>query len=159
MNARNQDARKLLRTVRKINSTWIVHGDLDKTAEAYIAHLESNDPARLTLSLQAAMDAVTLYPGDSTDPKSLFYPALFSFASRLERINYLARHPFTRRAISSRRRSTKSNPGMDDCLWNRDTFLTPFVVLRGITRETKAKIAASRAIVRQCRQRALSNSA
>src|SRR5690349_13116146 len=65
---------------RKVNSSWIVHSDLDRHAEEYLAHLESSDPLRLELSCENARALVKLRD-PFEDPKAWFYAGLFSLAT------------------------------------------------------------------------------
>lgn len=77
---------------RKVNGRWIVHNQLNRTASAYMKHLEETDHERLLRSCRIAHRLVhALEPTE--DPKPWFYGGLFSLATRPEATRFLAEHP------------------------------------------------------------------
>jgi len=114
---------------RKVNSGWIVHHGLGENAEAYLAHLASTDPTRLSTACERAARLVDA--GEPTeDPKPRFYAGLFSVATLEEAAQYLAGHWFTAECVPS--------------LAGRSNCSTP---PEGIGSETAAKIARIRKAV------------
>ena len=86
--------------VREVNSRWIVHHGLKQNAEAYLAHLEANDLARLIAACDRAARLVrTCDPLE--DPKPRFYAGLFSVSTVEEAGKYLAGHWFTAACVPS----------------------------------------------------------
>ncbi len=83
---------------RRVNRTWLVHGGLNATADAWLSHLEQTDPARLLASCEIAR-ALSRGPDHTHDPKPWFYAGLFSLASAAEARHHLATHRFTAAAI------------------------------------------------------------
>jgi hypothetical protein len=83
-----------------VNSSWIVHSDLDRHAEEYLAHLESSDPPRLERSCENARALVGLRDPFG-DPKAWFYAGLFSLATPDELDRFAETHWMTRAAVSS----------------------------------------------------------
>ena len=66
--------------VRRVNQSWITHGELAARAEQYLDHLVQTDPARLERTIAAVrhlMDA----RDHVTDPKPRFYGGLFCLAN------------------------------------------------------------------------------
>ncbi len=79
--------------VRRVNSRWIVHGELNTMASAYLDHLEQGHPDRLIRSCEVAHRLVhSLEPAE--DPKPWFYGGLFSQATAAEAERFLSAHPF-----------------------------------------------------------------
>lgn len=85
---------------RAVNSRWIVHHGLKDRAEAYLAHLEATDPARLATACERAARLVRGC-GPIEDPKPLFYAGLFSVSTVEEAAQYLAEHWFTAECVPS----------------------------------------------------------
>ena len=83
---------------RRVNRTWLVRGGLDATADAWLAHLEQTDPARLVASCENAR-ALSRGPDHIHDPKPWFYAGLFSLATEAEARHFLTTHHFTAAAI------------------------------------------------------------
>src|SRR5690606_22445529 len=67
-------------------------------ANAYLDHLERNDPRRLDRSCEIAMELVHQRQRVK-DPKPLFYAGLFSLARHGEIDRYLGEHAFTRAVL------------------------------------------------------------
>ncbi|HEY1172910.1 MAG TPA: hypothetical protein VGH19_16195 [Verrucomicrobiae bacterium] len=77
--------------VRRGNSRWIVHHGLGKNAQAYMEHLEREDPERLARSCRNAY--LMVHRCDPMeDPKPWFYAGLFSLVKPEEAKIYLANH-------------------------------------------------------------------
>jgi len=77
--------------VRRGNGRWIVHQGLGRNAEAYMKHLETNDPERLGISCRNAY--LMVQQSDPVeDPKPWFYTGLFSLVKPDEAQAYLAEH-------------------------------------------------------------------
>lgn len=83
---------------RRVNRTWFVHGGLADTADAWLKHLEQNDPARLLAVCKIAC-ALSRGSDHSSDPKPWFYAGLFSLATEAEARHHLSTHPFTTAAV------------------------------------------------------------
>jgi len=83
---------------KRVNRTWLVRGGLDVTTDAWLAHLEQTDPARLLASCEIAR-ALSRGSDHTHDPKPWFYAGLFSLATAAEARLYLATHHFTAAAI------------------------------------------------------------
>jgi len=77
--------------VRRGNSRWIVHHGLGKNAQAYMEHLENEDPERLALSCRNAYLMVQRSE-PMEDPKPWFYAGLFSLVKPEEAKLYLTSH-------------------------------------------------------------------
>ena len=86
--------------VRILNTRWLVHGGLDRDADAYIRHLEALDPARLARSCEHAWRMLNLRNECAEDPKPWFYAGLFSLATNAEAERFLQRHCLTRAAVA-----------------------------------------------------------
>ena len=80
--------------VRRVNARWIVRDGLRESATAYLDHLESTDPDRLSRSCSRAR-RVQDRSGINEDPKPWFYAGLFSLATEAEREKYLSACHFT----------------------------------------------------------------
>ena len=85
---------------KRINSSWIVHNNLNDQAEAWISYLaETNDP-RLEISCQSARTMCDRRePLD--DPKPWFYAGLFHLATPVEALRFLDVHRVTKATVSS----------------------------------------------------------
>jgi hypothetical protein len=77
--------------VRRGNSRWIVHHGLGKNAQAYMDHLQENDPQRLAISCRNAYLMVQ-QADPMEDPKPWFYTGLFTQVKPEEARTYLANH-------------------------------------------------------------------
>lgn len=95
--------------VRRANSRWIVHHDLSNHAEAYLAHLQQTDPARLRVSCQHAYQLAQERPAGE-DPKPWFYGGLFSLATPLEVRKYLSNHWLLRMVLAHASGDLAQNP-------------------------------------------------
>lgn len=79
----------------RVNSRWIVHHDLRRNAEDYLAHLAKVDPPRLASSCRHA-HAMVEQADAMEDPKPWFYAGLFSRATSAEAAKFLAAHWLTK---------------------------------------------------------------
>lgn len=84
---------------KRINRTWIVHGNLAQNAELYLAHVEKTRPALLEEICAQAVQAARLASHEGRDPKPDFYAALFSRSTPEEQEIYLKNHFWTRRLL------------------------------------------------------------
>lgn len=84
---------------RRINRTWIVHGNLSQTAESYLAHLEATRPELMEEVCERAVQAARLASHEHRDPKPGFYAGLFSRATPEEQDAWLKDHRWTRRML------------------------------------------------------------
>ena len=80
--------------VHRVNGRWIVHHGLKESAEAYLNHLQADDPGRLMDSCARAHQLVHTW-APSEDPKPWFYAGLFSLATAREAERFLDGHWFT----------------------------------------------------------------
>lgn len=87
---------------QRINRTWIVHGNLAQTTDAYLRHLESTRPELLDDVCSRAVQAARAASDEHRDPKPEFYAALFSQSTTEERETYLKDHLWTRRLVEQR---------------------------------------------------------
>lgn len=83
---------------RKVNSRWIVHNNLDQSADSWIDHLQATDPARLLRSCGLAR-AMCGMRGPLDDPKPWFYSGLFHEATAEEANRFLSRYRVTRATV------------------------------------------------------------
>lgn len=95
-----------LEWAKRANARWIVHHDLSRNAESYIAHLAKEDPSRLVPSCRNAYLMVWLRD-PMEDPKPWFYSGLFSLSTPTEAQQFLANHWLTRCIVHGD--ETKSN--------------------------------------------------
>jgi hypothetical protein len=84
---------------RRINRTWIVHGNLAQNAESYLSHLEATRPELLKEVCERAVQAARQASHEHRDPKPDFYAALFSRSTPDEQEMYLKNHFWTRRLL------------------------------------------------------------
>ena len=106
---------------RRVNSRWLVHEGLDKTARDYLDHLASVDPLRMERSCRMARLLVGQSRGVE-DPKPRFYGGLFSLATPEEAERFFSDRLFIA------------------ALWPGDDFSPP----EGLSEETVQKLAGLR---------------
>lgn len=83
-----------------VNNTWIVHNNLNNSAEDWLLHLARLDDGRLIRSCEIARRMCSLRdPLD--DPKPWFYAGLFHLSTRQEAIQFLPNHRVTRATVPS----------------------------------------------------------
>jgi hypothetical protein len=82
--------------VRRINRTWLVHNNLDRDTEDYLAVLEKQHPDTFLELCTLALAAARKASSEQRDPKPDFYASLFREATPEERELYLKDHPWTR---------------------------------------------------------------
>ena len=121
---------------KRVNSSWIVKGDLHNHADTWLDHLASLDDGRLERSCEIAR-AMCGIRNRLDDPKPWFYTGLFSLATADEARRFLNNHRITKAAI----------PGMaedeDVKLWmDRIGPETHDLLIR--LRESIAKVSQSR---------------
>lgn len=87
---------------RKVNRTWIVHNDLNKSSAAWMDYLESKDDGRLQQSCEAAR-TMSRARGPLDDPKPWFYAGLFHLATVPEAERFLDHHRVTRATVPAMR--------------------------------------------------------
>lgn len=81
-----------------VNNTWIVHNNLNNSAEDWLLHLGRLDDGRLIPSCEIARKMCALRdPLD--DPKPWFYAGLFHLATQEEAIDFLPNHRVTRATV------------------------------------------------------------
>ena len=99
---------------RRINRTWIVHGNLGPDTENYLARLEESHPEILLEVCTRAVAAARVASKEQRDPKPDFYASLFSRATPAERAAYLKDHPWTRNLSAGLQKNdilSAENPG------------------------------------------------
>lgn len=123
MNAQEDlDSEKVVSKVRRVNSRWIVHGNLRKNAAAYLDHLERVDSERLQRSCELALEMVRR-KDVVRDPKPLFYSGLFARATRKEIAEYLHEHPFTRAVVMLLHGDASAQDSLHGCtFWLADSI-------------------------------------
>ncbi len=84
--------------VRKVNRSWIVHNDLNDSAEAWMDYLGAQDDGRLKPSCEIARRMAHLR-GPLDDPKPWFYAGLFHLATGGEAARFLEHHRVTRATV------------------------------------------------------------
>jgi len=85
---------------KRVNSRWIVHGDLNRNAGLYLDHLVRTDQPRLVSSCRNA-HLMTGWSDPMEDPKPWFYSGLFSLTTSEEAGTFLADHWLTRMVTAS----------------------------------------------------------
>jgi len=81
-----------------VNNRWIVHNNLNNSAQDWINHLTTLDDGRLISSCEIARAMCSLRdPLD--DPKPWFYAGLFHLATVEEARHFLPNHRVTRATI------------------------------------------------------------
>jgi hypothetical protein len=102
------------KTLFKINSTWIARGEIKAHTEAYLNHLFSTDLERFERTVNHTMAVLAAHGTDPeralTDPKPYFYAAVFFYATKEERVEFLADHLFTRAVLAAARCELESTP-------------------------------------------------
>lgn len=95
---------------RRINRTWIVHGNLARDTEDYLSLLEKDRPEILRQVCALAVAAARAASREKRDPKPGFYASLFCRATAEERSIYLKDHPWTLRLSAELQ---AADPGAD----------------------------------------------
>jgi hypothetical protein len=85
---------------RRINRTWIVHGNLAEDTERYLADLERRHPEILREVCERAVTSTRAASKEQRDPKPDFYAELFRHATGEELAYYLKDHPWTRQQLA-----------------------------------------------------------
>ncbi len=85
---------------RRINRTWIVHGNLSADTERYLALLESRRPELLREVCERAVASTRIASKEQRDPKPDFYAEIFRHATQEERAEYLNNHPWTQKLLA-----------------------------------------------------------
>lgn len=94
---------------KRVNSRWIVHGDLNRNAGLYLDHLALTDQPRLVASSRNA-HLMTGWCDPMEDPKPWFYSGLFSLATTEEAGTFLADHWLTRMVTASPEKLAATSP-------------------------------------------------
>lgn len=93
-----------LQKVLRINSTWIVRGDLAHQAEEYLLQLWAFEPGKVGATLNivnAVMDSLrNREEFFGIDPKPFFYAAVFAYASYSQREEFIETHYFTKTILA-----------------------------------------------------------
>ena len=87
-----------LEWVKRVNSSWLVHGGLDRSADAWLEYLQHLDDGRLIPSCETAR-AMCGMRDPLEDPKPWFYAGLFSLATAEEARRFLERHRVTKALV------------------------------------------------------------
>jgi hypothetical protein len=93
---------------RRINRTWIVHGNLAADTERYLAILEKVRPDLLAEVCERAVQSTRIASREQRDPKPDFYAELFRHATDEERAEYLRDHPWTQKLLADRQSRPRS---------------------------------------------------
>ncbi len=83
-----------------VNNKWIVHNNLNNTAQDWIDHLKTLDDGRLIRSCEIAR-AMCGIRDRLDDPKPWFYSGLFHLATAEEARHFLPNHRVTRATVPS----------------------------------------------------------
>lgn len=83
---------------RQVNGRWIVHNDLNRSAEAWLDHLATLNDGRLLRACETAR-AMSGIRDSLDDPKPWFYAGLFRLATAEEGRQFLAHHRVTRACV------------------------------------------------------------
>lgn len=97
---------------RRVNRSWLVRGNINDHAAAWLDHLAALDDGRLPLSCENAR-AMCGIRDRLDDPKPWFYAGLFSLATAAEARRFLATHRITKAAIPSMADDVEVNLWMD----------------------------------------------
>ena len=81
-----------------VNRTWIVHNNLNNSAQDWMDHLAARDDGRLLPSCEIAR-AMCRFRDPLDDPKPWFYAGLFHLATADEARRFLPNHRVTRATI------------------------------------------------------------
>ncbi|MCX6877510.1 MAG: hypothetical protein NTW21_27425 [Verrucomicrobia bacterium] len=131
---KHRDTSDPIAWARRVNRTWLVHGGLADSTDAWLTHLEQTDPARLLAGCQLAC-ALSRGPDHTSDPKPWFYASLFSLATATEASHYLANHPFTAAAIPALARDEAVNQ------WAADLSASSLDLLTRVRAAVQARAA------------------
>lgn len=82
----------------RVNRTWIVHSNLNNSAEDWLHHLAALDDGRLVKSCEVAR-RMCAARDSLDDPKPWFYAGLFHLATAEEARDFLPNHRVTRATI------------------------------------------------------------
>lgn len=82
----------------KVNRSWIVHNDLNQSADAWLRHLSVMNDGRWLRSCEIAR-AMCHIRGPLDDPKPWFYAGLFHLATAEEARRFLVNHRVTRASV------------------------------------------------------------
>ncbi len=85
---------------KTVNDKWIVHHNLNNSAEDWMQHLAAMDDGRLIWSCEIAR-TMCAARDRLVDPKPWFYAGLFHLATVEEAREFLANHWLTRATIPS----------------------------------------------------------
>ncbi len=118
--------------VKRINRTWIVRAGLNDAAAAYLERLQSQKDPRLEPSCSIAL-TVLQSRHLIADPKTLFYPGLFSLAYPEEIVSFLTAHRVTRETVAICQRRAAGNGEEADALSGPLDKDTLSVVVKAIT--------------------------
>jgi hypothetical protein len=97
---RSLEALEPLEWVNKVNRSWIVHNDLNQSADAWLRYLAGQKDGRLLKSCELAR-AMCRRRGPVDDPKPWFYAGLFHLATAEEAQRFLRYHRVTRATVPS----------------------------------------------------------
>ena len=86
----------------RVNETWIVHNNLNNSAQNWIKYLQELDDGRLIPSCEIAR-FMSRRRGPYDDPKPWFYAGLFHLATATEAIRFLPNHRVTRSTVPAMR--------------------------------------------------------
>ena len=85
---------------KTVNDRWIVHHNLNNSADDWMRHLAVLDDGRLTPSCEIAR-AMCAARDRMVDPKPWFYAGLFHLATAAESRKFLSNHGLTRATVPS----------------------------------------------------------
>ncbi len=85
---------------KTVNDKWIVHHNLNNSAEDWMQHLAALDDGRLVPSCEIAR-AMCAARDRMVDPKPWFYAGLFHLATAVEARKFLANHALMRATVPS----------------------------------------------------------
>lgn len=103
---------------KRANARWIVHHDLSRNAETYLAHLAREDQSRLTPSCRNAYLMVWLRDS-MEDPKPWFYSGLFSLTTPGEAEKFLRGHWLTRLCVGETKENKNEDGGVGELTWEK----------------------------------------
>ncbi len=83
---------------KTVNDKWIVHHNLNNSADDWMRHLAALDDGRLVPSCEIAR-AMCAARDRMVDPKPWFYAGLFHLATAAEAHRFLANHALTRATV------------------------------------------------------------
>lgn len=92
------EALESIEWANKVNRSWIVHNDLNQSADAWLHHLGALEDGRLLRSCEIAR-AMCAIRDRLDDPKPWFYAGLFHLATADEARRFLVHHRVTRASV------------------------------------------------------------